>query len=114
MKIVSIYFLVGIVLGIIYGLLKSIIFVFKNHIAIQIICDFLFTIIFGATIIVLNNYYFYGEFRVYLLVSTFLGMIVELKTINKIFAKLFFLLYNKVSKCVDMFKSTRLGKILFK
>ena len=114
MKIVSVYFLIGFLMGIIYGLIKAIIYVFKHHIAIQIIGDFAFTLVLGATFIVLNNYFFYGEFRIYLLITILLGIWAYKKTLGKIFAKLFLLLYNKVSKWLNIFKSTRFGKIIFR
>ena len=114
MKIATIYFIFGIALGALYGILKDIIYIFKNHLAVQIICDFAFTIILGGTFIVLNNYFFWGKLRIYLLISLLLGIWGERKTLGKIFAKLFLLLYNKVSKWLNNFKSTRFGKILFR
>jgi len=114
MKIVSLYFLVGFVLGTIYEILKFIVHIFKHHISIQIITDFLFTIIFGASVIILNHCFFLGEFRLHLLIFCFLGFYIERKTVGKIFAKLFLLLYNKVSKVLNKFKSTPFGKIISK
>ena len=114
MKIAVLYFLIGFVFGILYDFIKMIIKTFKNNVAIQIICEFAFTISFGACFIVLNNFFFYGDFRLYLLIFILLGLWSERKTLGKLFAKLYLLLYNKVSKLIKFFKLTRLGKILFR
>ena len=54
MKIVSVYFLFGLILGAIYGTLSFIVHIFRHHISIKIITDFFITILFGALIIALN------------------------------------------------------------
>ena len=114
MKICLIYLLLGILSGAIYGLLKAIVYVFKKHLITQIITDIIFCLvvayIFGRT----THYYFYGDIRIYLVAIFAFGMYLERKTLGKLFAKLFIMLYNWVSKLINKFKLSRFGKIIFK
>ena len=114
MKVALIYLLLGLLAGAIYGLLKHIVYVFKNHLIAQIIADIIFvifaTFIFGKA----NLYFFYGETRLHLLAIFALGIYLERKTLGKLFAKLFIMLYNWLSKLLNKFKLSSFGKIIFK
>lgn len=114
MKNLLMFFLLGIILGSIYGILKSLMRPFKNNIIIEIITDLVFCLALGATLIYGFNYYNMGIIRLYLIVDILLGYTLERKTIGKLFAKLYLMLYNLLTKWISTFKLTKLGKIIFK
>jgi len=114
MKVATIFFLLGILSGAIYGITKFIVFIFKNNLIAQIICDLMFTLSSGAIYLFFTNKYFYGEIRAYICTIFVLGMYFERKTLGKLFAKLEFMLYNWGITMVNRAKSTKIGKIIFK
>lgn len=114
MKIVLIFILLGLLLGAISGLLKCVLIVLKNNRIAVIITDFIFCLIAGAMFIYASSIYNFGIIRWYLCAFFALGYIIERKTIGKLFAKLFLILYNWLSKRLNLLKSSRVGKIIFK
>ena len=114
MKIALIFLFVGFLAGAFYGICRFIIGTFKNNIFIQIIVDFLYSIGVGFMFVKLNNHFLYGEIRLYPIVLLLLGLFSERKTLGKLFAKLYLILYNVGRKSLEKFKKTQLGKILFK
>lgn len=114
MKIALIYFTLGLASGIIIEIFKHIVLVFKNNAVAQIICDIISTTVICTVFTYLNHHFFYGEMRLYLILFFIFGMFAERKTFGKIFAKLFFILYNWISKGLKWLKSTTLGKFITK
>ena len=114
MKIALIYLMLGLLTGTIYGTLKHIVYVFKNNLIIQLISDILFCLSTAYIFMIATHHYFYGEIRLHLVAFFTLGFYIERKTLGKLFAKLFLLLYNWVSKLINKIKTTRFGKIIFK
>ena len=96
MKLVFIFFLLGLLSGAIYGIVKFLVFIFKSHIIAQIIGDLTFTLTSGTIFISATTRYLYGEIRAYICTIFVLGMYFERKTLGKLFAKLELLLYNGV------------------
>jgi len=114
MKIALIYLLLGLLAGAVYGILKHIVYILKNHLIAQIIADIIFVVVSAFIFGKVTHYYFYGELRLHLVAIFAFGMIFERKTLGKLFAKLFIMLYNWVSKLISKFKLSRFGKIIFK
>lgn len=114
MKLLIIYLFLGIITGVLYGVFKNITFVFKNNFIVQIITDIMFILISAYLFWTTTQTLIYGEIRLHLLVIFIMGAYLERKTLGKLFAKLFFMLYNWVSKLINKFKLTKFGKLIFK
>lgn len=114
MKIALIFLLLGAISGAIYGITKFVVTILKNNIVAQIVCDLIFTLTSGAMFLSATTRYFYGEIRAYICTIFVLGMYFERKTLGKLFAKLYLMLYNWGITMVNRGKSTRIGKIIFK
>ena len=114
MRVALIFLLLGVLSGSILGFAKFIISIFKNHIIAQIIGDLIFSLTTGAIFVFATNYYFFGEIRLYIFAIFMFGMFLERKTLGKLFAKVYLLLYNGGRKTFLFLKSTRFGKIFFK
>ena len=114
MKLALIYTALGILCGIMVGISRHIVFIFKNNSIMRILCDFITTLSIWCVFSYLNHLFFYGEIKLYLSVFFAIGIWAERKTFGKIFAKLFLMLYNWVIKGLIRFKSTTLGKFITK
>jgi hypothetical protein len=113
-KELLIIFLLGFLSGGLYGFCKFLARVFKNHIIAQIVFDLLFTLSAGGLFLIVINTYYYGIIRAYICGIFFIGIYAERKTLGKLFAKIYLLLYNWARKTLLGLKNTRLGKIIFK
>jgi hypothetical protein len=114
MKIVLLFFLLGIICGAIYGLCGFINLIFKKNVIVQFITDLIFSFVVGHHFLFAINQYFYGQIRIYIIAIFAFGLYLERKTLGKLFAKLYFILYNVGRKSIQGFLSTKLGKIIFK
>lgn len=114
MKIALIYCIIGACSGAIIGASKQIVFITKNNKLVQVICDTLTTVAFWMIFSYLNHYFFYGDIRIHLALFFILGTVLERKTFGKLFAKLFLMLYNGLTKALKWFKLTSLGKFITK
>lgn len=114
MKTAFLFFLLGVLSGAAYGILKFIVFISKNNLIVQFILDLLYSLSVGFLFLFATNYYLYGEMRLYVCLIFALGMILERKTLGKLFAKLYFILYNVSINLIQRIKTTRFGKIIFK
>lgn len=108
------FLLFGIGIGVFYSLLSGIVFIFKKNIVVQIISDLFFCASFGLGFLYLINKINSGEIRWFLVLGTLFGIFLHLKTLGKLFAKAGTLLYNHFVKLIDKFKSTKVGKVLYK
>ena len=108
------FFLLGVLIGILYDILQFITLCTKNNIVVQIITDTTFTFISGISLFYAINHILLGMFRLYIVIIFILGLYIERKTIGKIFAKLNFILYNVGIKLINKLKTTSFGKIIFK
>lgn len=114
MKIALIYLGIGLLCGAIIGIGNHIVVSFKNNLVVRIILDIITTFAVSVVFVYLNHLFFYGEIRLHLLAFFLLGMYIERKTLGKLFAKLFLMLYNWVSMGYIKFKNTTLGKFITK
>ena len=105
--------LLGIIIGAIYGLTHTNIPLFNNRIYIAI-ADILFWVITSILIIYTINMINMGEYRLYLLISTALGYILERKTLGKLFAKIYLFVYNSISSILKKLVQSRIGKYLLR
>lgn len=112
-KVFIIFVLLGLLAGAAYGITQFIIFVVKNKLFTHI-AEFCFACVLGGGLFLGINFYNFGVFRLYLLVCYLLGFYIERKTIGKLFAKLYALVYNYVVKLLKKFRHSALGVALFK
>lgn len=109
----AIVFLIGFILGIFYGIVSAIICSQKNVI-IKNILDFLFTILSLTIFLTLILYINLGEFRLFLLIGYVLGIILERRTLGKLFAKGYNWVYNKFIAGARKFTKSKVGRFIFK
>lgn len=113
-KVFFLVLLFGLLSGVVYGIFNMIVLSFKKNIIIKNISDGIFMLIFASIFFYCLNAYNFGTFRVYLLITYIIGFIIERKTIGKLFAKLFLLVYNYNIKLIKKFKKSKAGAFLFK
>lgn len=113
MKDLTIMLFAGIFVGIIYGILNSI-NAYKKHYILQAIIDILAAIIAIVGFIVLVNIINWGEIRAFHIVAYISGFIVERITLGKLFAKGYKYVYTKLVRIANIFRCSRLGKVIFK
>lgn len=106
--------LLGIVLGVVYGAVGILKIIFKNNIVVSNILDFIFAILSGVAVIFFVVNFNFGVFRWFIVVGVLIGILLERKTLGKIFAKIFLLMYNKFSKCIIALKNTKVVKKILK
>ena len=113
-KLFFIFLAYGVLLGAVWGILNFIKLLLKNKVIINQIIEIPFAVLFILgffVMLILNNY---GEFRLYLFCSWCLGIFIERKTVGKLFAKLYFWLYNKISNGLSLLKKTKIAKRVLK
>lgn len=113
-KVFLLALLFGVISGAIYGVLNMVVVGFKNNIVLKNVLDGLFMLIFAGLLFYCLNAFNYGAFRMHLLITYIVGFLLERKTIGKLFAKLFLLVYNYIVKTIKKFKQTKPGVFLFK
>ena len=113
-KLFLMFLLFGAILGAIWGLLNFAKLTFKNNVVIKHILDVPYAALFVLgffAMLIQNNY---GEFRLYLLAAWCFGTYLERKTIGKLFAKVYFWLYNKLRNACLKLKQTKFFSRVFK
>lgn len=108
-----VFFSIGIIIGILYGLLNIAPKYTKNYF-LQLLTDAIYPIILTSTFLLVTNYLNNGQFRFFMLFGYILGIIIERITLGKLFAKLYNMLYTKLVESFKKFKKTKLFKIVFK
>ena len=108
-----ILFLIGIGIGIIYGILNMCQKI-KPIYAIQIILDIVFCIISTIVFLFSINIINMGEFRLFLLIAYIIGFIIERITLGKLFAKGYKFVYNKLIVLGKQIVNSKFGRIIFK
>lgn len=76
----SVYF--GLIIGIIYDFCKFNVRLLKNKKVVQIIFDCFFSIAFVLLFFVCLNVVYFGEFRLFVLISFILGFVLEQKSLG--------------------------------
>jgi hypothetical protein len=102
----AIYF--GVLGGVLYELKAIIAKPFKKR-AINIILDVVFCFLLALIFLLTVHFTNYGEIRLYILLSFFLGFILERISIARVLAKVFYFLYNVF---VRLIKKIKLPKFL--
>ena len=108
------YILGGIICGCFYGLSQFFVLLFKKHIIAQIIFDLIFSLASGIVYLYLTMILNLGNFRLYLTAFFLLSYVFQRKTLGKLFAKLYALFYNWLGKTINVVKTTKIGKVVFK
>lgn len=107
-------FLWGLVPAFTVSVLHFIRLITKNNFVINLILDILICLSTTALFLFLVNKYNFGEIRVYMLFSYFLGFILFLSTLGKLIAKLNKIVYTSLCKLNSKFINTKIGKVLNK
>lgn len=106
--------LIGFCLGIIYSVLGFIKLTLKNNLIITNILNFIYMLFYGLLILMVVINLNLGVFRWFVFVGFVFGTILQQKTLEKIFAKLNFWLYNKLCKGLNFLKNTKFIKKVIK
>ena len=106
--------LVGVGLGITYGVLGFIKIIVKHNYIVTNIINLIYSLGCGMVVLLVTINLNFGEFRAFVICGVVLGIIIERKTLGKIFAKIFLLMYNKFSKCIIALKNTKVVKKILK
>ena len=107
-------FYFGAICGIVYTLFKLINKSFNNQKVLVFVTDLIFCIILTFAFIFACNMFNYGEFRFYLLLAFFLGLVIEQKTIGFLVEKFFKFVYNNLVKIFNKLKTTKIFKRILK
>lgn len=113
-KLFMIFFAYGLLIGLIIGLLVLINTFTKNNKYFRFATDLGATLLAGYLFLVITSNYNMGQIRWFLVFAFVLGIYLERISFGKIFAKLYKLLYNVLSKWKLKFANSKLGKRLFK
>lgn len=113
MKELCIMCLFGFVLGIFYGII-NIHTSIKRTIFLQIITDILFITISTLSFTYLLNIISLGEMRLFLILGTIIGFLIERITLGKLFAKNYKNMYNFIIKILKSLYNSKFGRIIFK
>ena len=113
LKDFSIMLGIGFLLGVFYGII-NIANRIKRKLFIQIVCDFIFSIVAFGVFFVLINIINLGEIRLFLVIGYIVGFTLERITLGKIFAKGYLNVYNILCKLWSKFTKSKLGKVIFK
>lgn len=113
-KLFLMFLCYGLILGCVWGLLNFLKLILKNNVVVNHILEIPFAVMFVLGFFVMLILKNYGEFRFYLFIAWCLGMFLERKTVGKLFAKLYFWLYNKFSKWLYLLKQIKLFKRVLK
>ncbi len=108
------FVLLGLGAGFCYYFFKGVVFVCKNNIVMQIICDLLFCGLVGIAFLWAINKFNSGQIRAFLLAGGAFGFYLYAKTLGKLFAKAGTKVYNHLVKLKSKFVATKFGKVLFK
>lgn len=106
--------LIGVGLGATYGVLNFIKLLFKNNIIVSNILNLVYGLGCGIVALVTTINLNFGQFRWFVVLGFVLGVVIERKTLGKLFAKIFLWLYNKLSKCLSALKNTKVVKKILK
>ena len=107
-KLFVLFLLAGFVITNINIIINYLLLLFKNNYVVRFVCDMLFTIWCGLTMLYLFNMYNFGILRLYLVFAFLLGATIQHYTLGKLFAMLTKKLYNASNK---WWKSVRKSKI---
>lgn len=103
----------GFVGGAVFSIISSPYFI-RNKPIFKIPIDFAFTLLLTITFIGLINRINMGEFRLFLLIAYLLGIILELLTLGKLFAKGYKWVYNRLVILYKNIKESKFSKVIFK
>ena len=107
-------FVFGFGLGVLYSVLQFFKLVVRKNIIISNVFNFLFALFYGFIILMVVINLNFGNFRLFVFIAFLLGTVLQQKTLEKIFAKMNFWLYNKLCKGLNFLKNTRVIKKVIK
>lgn len=110
--LVLIFLSFGIIIGLILGLINFILIMFKNNKFLQIITDIISCLGVSILYIYLINNFNWGEHRFFLIVFYLTGLILERKTIGKLFAKFYYKLYTIIAMKINKLEKTKFGAFI--
>lgn len=110
----AIMFGFGLCSGVAVTAIRHSIHKFLKNIVVKNVVDSVCVLIFATTFFLLVNYLNFGQFRLYLLISFALGLLLQYKLFNKVIAKLVYIVYNLLCKVAKFVKQTWLFKKILK
>lgn len=113
-KLFFIFLLLGVVLGIVWGILNFIKLLFNNNIVISQVLEAHFAVLNVLGFFVAQINFNFGQFRFFMLVAWILGFLIERKTLGKIFAKVYYWLYNNLRNGLKKLGKTKVIKRVLK
>lgn len=113
-KLFFLFLAFGAVLGVLWGILNFIKQLFNKNIIVSQLLEIPFAAMFVLGFFVALINFNFGEYRFYLLVAWVLGFLIERKTLGKLFAKVYYWLYNKLKVGLKNLGQTKLFKRVLK
>lgn len=105
-----IIFSIGLSSGLIFDLRNYINFLFMNKKILSVIWDILATLIVFSILLISNLKFNYGEFRFFVILAFFAGLIIQRLTLGVFVAKFCSWCYTKFRKIIDKFYERRAAK----
>jgi len=102
----------GIMSGLIIGIIYAINILTGNKKVLIILTDSIKIIAITIVYLIIINLFNYGEHRIYLIISYLCGIFVERKTLGKLFAKVYYKLYNLIIAKLEVLSKSKIGIIL--
>lgn len=99
--------LTGVAAGIVYEPFFLLRKVFRDKPAASVVFDTLFFLIFAAMSVAVSALFAFPDFRVYMYLGNFMGLILYLKSAHRIVAFLWKVCYNEARKVLKRRKSTK-------
>lgn len=96
--LIFVFVIVGIISGVVYNIFGIVSNLCKKNIIVNIATDFFATLLTGLIFIMCIFKYSFGEFNLFQIVCFILGFEFEQIFIEKVFAKPFNFVYNKIYK----------------
>ncbi len=103
---------IGIISGIAVGIINLILILLGRKKWVEVICDIISCILITTVYIIIINAFNWGQSRIYLLIFFLLGILLERKTLGKLFAKLYHKLYNLIVSKIKKISDSKIGAFL--
>ena len=112
MLLLIVFIFFGFCVGMMFGIFSAINLVLRRKKYIQIPLDVFMIVLSTILYIIIINLFNWGQHRIYLCIGYLIGILLERKTIGKIFAKLYYKLYNLITNRMRMLSNSKLTKFL--
>ena len=101
----------GIFAGFVYEIGLFVTRLLKNKIYIKVVCDFFAAVSMGTILVAASYHYLNFNIHIYGIMCFVLGVLIERISLGFLLAKIFYAIYNVVTKATNKLKTTKFGKI---